>query len=98
MYFEEHVMHENILQPKTLTKDLYVDLKKCDLSKIKFHMLDHMIDEVSWFGALKFLVASSPEYFNYGVNEFIRVTSVRLYSTLEEAVRFMNMSLGSEET
>lgn len=48
----------------------------------KFHMPDHIVEDVSRFGAHSFIYASPFEHFNYVVEIFIKVMSMRRDSML----------------
>lgn len=56
-------------------------------------MLDHIVKDLSRFGALNSLDAPPSEHLNYIIKKFIRMTSMRHDSTLKEAVEVMSSSV-----
>lgn len=67
-----------------LAKNVFGDLEDFNLFTIKFNMLGHIVEDLSWFGALKFLDASLLQQFIYVIKNFIKMGSMRRGSTLEK--------------
>lgn len=95
---ENVVTSETIRRLKMVAKNLFEDLEDFNLFTLKFHMLDHIAEDVSRFGALNFVDASPFEHFNYVIKKFIRMTSMRRGSTLGEAVKVINSSVATEKS
>lgn len=60
-------------------------------------MLDHIIENISRFGALNVLDAFLFGHFNFTIRTFIREMSMRWDSTLDEALKLINSSVSNDE-
>lgn len=80
-----------------LTKNLFEEWEDCDLFMLKFYMLDHIMEQMSWIGSLSLLDASPFEHFDYVIKNCRKMTSMRRGSTLEENVKTMESSVAIEE-
>lgn len=98
MVAAEAVSNENFGQLDSLTKNLFQKLKYINRYTLSTHFLDHIGEQVSLFEDLHFLDASPFELFNYIIKKAIRRTSVRLSSTLEEALSVTKISVESKES
>lgn len=88
----ENVNHleQKVRMLKRSAKELFEHLEEVNLFTLKFHMLDHVSNDLYKFGILSFLDASAYEHFNFTIKKFIRMTSMRKLTTIEEAVHLMN--------
>lgn len=93
----EFVTFEKIRRLKMLANKLIKEMKDFNLFTFKFHVLDHIMEDISQFGAINFSDVSLFEHFNYVIKNFIKMSSIRHGSTLEEAVRAMNASVAIEQ-
>lgn len=81
-----------------MTDDLFQPLENRYLFKLKFNLIDLINEDVLRFGALQFLNGSLFEHFSYIIKTFVRFTSLRHASLLEEAVRATRIHVGGEES
>lgn len=65
---------------------LYGYIDEFNLFTIKFHMLDHVADDVQSFVGISFSGASPFEHFNTTIWRFIKITLRRRGSAMEEAL------------
>ena len=72
----------------------YVDT---GLFTLKFHLLDHLVEDLSKFTSLDFLSAGPYEYYNTKIKQSYRKTSKRRATAMEETVNDMNRSLSSQQ-
>lgn len=93
----ESKLSENIRQLKILSKELFGDLEDTNLFTLKFHMLDHIVEDVARFENLNILDAFPYEHFNFILKTFSRMTSMRRGSTLDEAVELINSSVTNDD-
>lgn len=80
-----------------LAINLLEESESFNLSKLKFHIVDHIPEDPSWFGAINVLDTSPFEHSNYFIKKIINETSMRHSSTLEVAAKAMNPSVALEE-
>ena len=89
-------LSDEVLSFKKKATDVLGNLDDINLFTLKFHLLDHLCNDLARFGDLSLLDASPFEHFNYVIKSFIRMTSMRKSTTIEEAIRIMNTSRPSE--
>jgi hypothetical protein len=63
------------------------------LYTLKFHLLDHLVEDIMKYGSLDYLSAGPYEYFNTVVKKHYRATSKRKTTALEETANRMNQEL-----
>lgn len=93
---EKVVARENIWRMTMSTKNQFYELEDFSLFTLKIHMLDHLVEAVSRFGAPKFLNASPIENFYYVIEIVIQVASMQSGSAVEGGVQTMNSSVAFE--
>lgn len=71
--------------------------KKFNSFNLKNHTLDHIVKDISRFGALYFLDAFPFEHFNYFLKTFIKIPSVRGGSRLKDTAKATNWSVAVDE-
>lgn len=81
-----------------LAKNLCEEFEDFIPFRLKIHIFVHIVDGTSWFGFVDFLDVSQFKYCNYDFNEFIKMTSMRCRSRLEETVKVMSLSVLIEKT
>lgn len=77
---------------KVLTIKTFQDFCVSGLFTLKFHLLDHMVEDMERFGSLQVLDASAFEHYNTDIKAAIRRTSQRKSSCMEEAVSILGQS------
>jgi len=60
------------------------------LYTLKFHLLDHLVDDIEKYSSLAYLDAGPYEHYNAVIKQFYRKTSKRLNTALDETVRRMD--------
>jgi len=80
-------------------KDLYKAFfeKYCDegLFTLKYHLMDHLVDDLEKYTDLSFIASSPYEYFNTWIKNGYRETSKRIDSALEETVKVLDHTIRS---
>lgn len=84
---------KNIGKKKVIFEWLLEDLKEVNLCKLKFHILAHMSKDLLLFGDLGLSDASLFENFNDTIKIFVRMTSLRKFTSMEKAVKEMVISV-----
>ena len=67
------------------------------LFTLKFHLLDHLTDDLKRYGSLSFLSAGPYEYFNTIVEKHYRTTSKRTSTALSETIASMSSEMDSQQ-
>lgn len=80
-----------------LAKNLFEGSEGFNMPTLRFHVPDHIVEDVSWFSAINILDAFPIEDFNYFIKKCIRITSLRYGRALEEGANVINSSVKSEE-
>lgn len=88
---------EDIRLQEKLAKSPFEKLDCFNLPILKFHVLDHIVNDISQFGAFNFSDASPLQHLNYVFKKLIKMTSMRRCSTMEGTVKAMNASVAVEE-
>ena len=81
---------------KRESKKLFEPYVQKGLFTLKFHLLDHLVEDLSKYGSLQYLDSGPYEYFNSVLKRFYRETSRRKGTALEETLQ--TMSNASAET
>lgn len=79
-------LDETIGQLKTFLKVFFGDPEHTNFFTLRFHTLNHMVEGVDRFGTLIILHATPFQHLYLIIKRFIRNTSIRRGSTLDQAV------------
>lgn len=79
----EVVTSENMRRLKMLARNLFEAMFDSNLYCLKFHLLDHILEHVSWFGDPIVLDEFPYELFIYGIKKFRKKLYLRRGSMLE---------------
>ena len=66
------------------------------LFTLKFHLLDHLVEDLSKFASLDFLSAGPYEYYNTKIKKSYRKTSKRRATAMEETVKDLGETISSQ--
>lgn len=79
-------IESRISQLKLPSKNLSADFGDVNLFTLKYQVLAHVVKDMSRFGDVWILDLSPFEHFNNTINKFLKMQSLRQFSTLEKAV------------
>lgn len=80
---------ENITSMKKMIVSQYGPHSTTGLYTLKFHLLDHLPEDISRFGSLSMLDASPYEHFNTVIKNAYRQTSQRLVTRMDEMINVL---------
>lgn len=74
-----------------LAKNLFAELEHFNLFTVKFLVLDYILEDVFWFGALNFKDASPFEHISFTIKKFVTTTSMKRGNSMKEAVKAIDL-------
>lgn len=80
-----------------LAKNLFENPKNVNLISLKYHILDHIVEDVSLDKAANFWYASLLGYFDYIVEWFIMMASLWRGNTMDQVMNVTNSWFAIEE-
>lgn len=86
-------MRTKVLEFKAKVWNLFRPHCKPGLNTLKFHLLDHLVDDLERFGTIRVLSASPYENFNLIVKQAYSGTSKRLQTRARDTVQVLETNL-----
>ena len=91
------VLSSKIESFKRQTVQLFEPYVDTGLFTLKFHLLDHLVEDLSKFTSLDFLNAGPYEYYNTKIKQSYRKTSKRKATAMDETVKNINETISSQQ-
>ena len=88
-----HDMDALVMDLKRECKDVFAEHVQKGLYTLKFHLLDHLAEDMARYGSLEFLNSGPYEFFNTVVKKHYRDTSKRKKTAIEETAKNLSTEL-----
>ena len=85
-------LEQHIALFKQTCKDIFEKHVNRGLFTLKFHLLDHLVEDLRKYGTLDFLDAGPYENYNATIKGFYKLTSKRKQTAFQETINKMNSS------